>query len=152
MSTSTPPGDRSLPRLLAHLAPRLSPTPFVFLHFPGTARPPPYLPVQLQVQEAEGVTLVTPRSDADANALPGVEHAYPCRLITLEVASSLEAIGLLAAVTESLARAGLSVNAASGFVHDHLFAKEGEASRAMEVLEGLAKNARAGLEKGAAES
>ena len=59
-------------------------------------------------------------------------------MITLEVASSLEAIGFLAAITAALARAGIAVNPVSAFHHDHLFVPEGHADEAMAILRAMA--------------
>jgi hypothetical protein len=55
-------------------------------------------------------------------------------MITLEVNSSLEAVGFLAAITGRLAEAGIPVNPVSGFHHDHLFMPEGRAEEAMAIL------------------
>ena len=51
--------------------------------------------------------------------LHGASQPFASRLITLTVRSSLEAVGLLAAITARLADAGISVNAVSAFHHDH---------------------------------
>jgi uncharacterized protein len=40
---------------------------------------------------------------------------FACRMITLNVHSSLEAVGFLAAITRQLAQAGMGVNPASAF-------------------------------------
>ena len=42
-------------------------------------------------------------------------------MITLDVHSSLESVGFLAAVSARLAAAGIPCNAVSAFHHDHLF-------------------------------
>ena len=51
----------------------------------------------------------------------GLGGVFPCRLITLEVHSALDAVGFLAAVTARLAAEGIGVNPVAGFHHDHLF-------------------------------
>ncbi len=66
-----------------------------------------------------------------------IPYAFPCRWITLRIHSSLEAVGLLAAVTGRLAKAGISVNAVSAYYHDHLFVSPEKAEEAMQILEGL---------------
>ncbi|GAB6059235.1 hypothetical protein JCM31598_23520 [Desulfonatronum parangueonense] len=54
--------------------------------------------------------------EAVGNRTKGIKHC-----ITLEVRSSLSAVGFLALITTRLARAGISVNPLSAFHHDHLF-------------------------------
>ena len=59
-------------------------------------------------------------------------------MITLNIHSSLEAVGFLAAVLPRLATAGISVNAVSAFYHDHLFVPIDRAQEALEILEAMA--------------
>lgn len=63
-------------------------------------------------------------------------------MITCEVHSSLEAVGLLAVVTGRLRDLGMGVNPVSGFFHDHLFVPEGREGEAVEALRGLVGEAR----------
>jgi uncharacterized protein len=70
----------------------------------------------------------------------GLDSAFRYRLITLNVHSSLEAVGLLAAVTTRLAAAGISVNAVSAVYHDHLFVAPGRAEEACGILRDLMVN------------
>jgi hypothetical protein len=86
-------------------------------------------------REAEGMTLIVPRDQATAAGLPA---AFPSRMITLEIASSLEAVGFLAAITAGLAEAGIAVNPVSAFHHDHLFVPEARAEEAMTILRAMA--------------
>ena len=62
-------------------------------------------------------------------------------MISLNVNSSLEAVGFLTAVTEKLAAAGVSVNAVSAFHHDHLFIPAEKADLAISLLNDLAADA-----------
>ncbi len=75
---------------------------------------------------------------ARALAWAGLAASFRCRMITLTVHSSLEAVGFLAAVTARLARAGMGVNPVSAFHHDHLFVPADRADEAMEILRQLA--------------
>ena len=59
-------------------------------------------------------------------------------MITLNVHSSLDAVGFLAAITTRLATAGMGVNPVSGYFHDHLFVPADRADEAMAILEALA--------------
>ena len=55
----------------------------------------------------------------------------------LEIHSSLEAVGFLAAILPPLAAAGIGVNPVSAFHHDHLFVPEQRAAEALAILEAL---------------
>ncbi|QTO37756.1 ACT domain-containing protein [Tessaracoccus sp. MC1865] len=57
--------------------------------------------------------------------------------ITLEVHSSLQAVGLTAAVSTALAGAGISCNMLAGLHHDHLLVPIDSVSNALEILERL---------------
>ena len=135
------PGELSLSRLLASLVPVLSPDTFVFATFPPNTTVPPTLPVQMIFREAEGTTLITTKSVADAEK---IYYAFPSRMITLDVHSSLEAVGFIAVVANELKELGMGVNPVSGYFHDHLFVPEGREEEAMECLRNIAKSAQEG--------
>ena len=59
-------------------------------------------------------------------------------MITLDIHSSLAAVGFLAAVAGHLAGHGMGVNPVSGYYHDHLFVPEDRADDAMRALHALA--------------
>ena len=129
----TAPGERDLGRLLAGLDPVRRPGTYLYVTLRGPA-PAGIAPV-LAFAEAEGVTLVLEAGEARAARLTG---AFPSAWITLRVPSSLEAVGLLAAVTTRLAAAGIPCNAVSAYHHDHLFAPEDRADEALALLALLA--------------
>ena len=58
--------------------------------------------------------------------------------ITLEVHSSLEAVGLTAAVSTTLAQAGISCNMLAGYFHDHLLVPVDRLDDALSLLRRLA--------------
>lgn len=93
-------------------------------------------------REREGVTWIV--TEAQAAEL-GLSGSYPCRMITLNVHSSLEAIGFLAAITTELAKHGISMNAVSAFYHDHLFVAVDKATEALSVLRALSDQRRRAL-------
>ena len=78
--------------------------------------------------------LILEKTQADRCELP---YLYPCRMITLTVHSSLEAVGLLAVVTQALATEDISVNAVSAYYHDHLFVACDRAQDALNCLSQL---------------
>ncbi len=128
-------GDKDLNRLLASLSPEFMVGEFVFSTFPG-ARYGEHAeldPVAV-VLEQEGLTMVLPRPRADAH---GHEYESVFRGITLRVHSSLDAVGLTAAVSRALTAEGISANVVAGYHHDHLFVPARFADRAMAALREL---------------
>ncbi|KAK4507132.1 hypothetical protein PRZ48_000866 [Zasmidium cellare] len=103
------PGQTSLTTLIASMSPTPDPTnkTYVFVTVPAIPIPlPPDL--KMLFYEPEGWTLILPQSVAEAQ---GYEWTFPCKMITLNVHSSLEAVGFLARVTTRLAeRVGTGVN------------------------------------------
>ncbi|MBM1631427.1 ACT domain-containing protein [Sulfitobacter mediterraneus] len=85
-------------------------------------------------REDEGLSLLLPVSVAKAAGLP-VDH--PMRCITLNVYSSLEGVGLTAAVATALAANGIACNMVAAFHHDHAFVPEALGETAMQVLKAL---------------
>ena len=134
------PGETNLAVLLRTLKPKLHASTYVWLTVPRHAAKPP-VPAEeivLSFIEPEGETLVVPRERAEAL---GLEYVYPSKMVTLDVHSSLEAVGFMATISTRLAKEGLSVNPVSGYYHDHLFVKEDEAERAVQLLMELARDA-----------
>lgn len=70
-----------------------------------------------------------------------MDYFFPCRMITLNVTSSLEAVGFMAVIATELSKRGMGVNPVSGFYHDHLFVAVGNEVEAVEALTALAKDA-----------
>jgi hypothetical protein len=66
-------------------------------------------------------------------------YEFPCRMITLNIHSSLEAVGFMARIATELAKHGMGVNPVSGFFHDHLFVPDGREQDAMAVLMEMSK-------------
>ena len=85
-------------------------------------------------REAEGWTVIMGQHVAETHHLA---FTFPCRMITLNVHSSLEAVGFLAAITRALARLQIGVNPVSGFFHDHLFVPVGREAEVMRALEAM---------------
>jgi hypothetical protein len=92
-------------------------------------------------QEAEGTTLIVLESDAKAHQL---DYEFPCRMITLNIHSSLEAVGFIARIATELAKHDMGVNPVAGFYHDHLFVPDGREHDAIAVLNDLAANSEKG--------
>ncbi|GAA4448674.1 ACT domain-containing protein [Novipirellula rosea] len=129
-------GETHLPTLLEKMKPELQTGEFVFCTMAPEAASKLRLSAIGQFLEPEGLTLILAKGEAETN---GLEFAYPCRMITLKIHSSLEAVGFLAAVTDKLAHRGISVNAISAYFHDHLFVPTERAEEAMDVLNDIVK-------------
>lgn len=128
-------GETNLQALVAGMKPQLAPGVLVFATLPPGERAPAGLDPVMLFQEREGRTLVLGEDEAKAAGLAGV---FRCRMITLSIHSSLEAVGFLAAVTARLAAAGMGVNPVSAFFHDHLFVPAERAEEAMRILREMA--------------
>ena len=124
--------ETDLATLIRTMSPRLMPGLFVFATVDTV---PVGLDPIMTFRETEGITLILRQDKAVAASLAWI---FPSRMITLEVQSSLEAVGFLAAITTRLAKEGIAVNPVSGFHHDHLFVPEGRAEEAMAILMAMA--------------
>lgn len=124
-----------LDQILKALEPQLDSEEYVFATFPGAAYGEfgAYSPFAC-VQEEEGLTLVFERSVADSAGIPA---GVVCRRISLTVHSSLEAVGLTAAVAGVLAENNISANMVAGYFHDHVFVPRADAEKALRLLESL---------------
>lgn len=110
-------GETELDTLIASMQPVLHDEVFVFAQCPHNIDLSGVVP-QMQFQEREALSLIVTEKEAESLA---VDYTFRCKMITLNVHSSLDAIGFLARITTELASHGMSVNPVSGFYHDHLF-------------------------------
>jgi hypothetical protein len=90
-------------------------------------------------REPEGLSLLLDEQDLAKSGLP---HAFFCKGISLNVNSSLYAMGFLAAVAEVLAKASMSINIVSAYHRDYLFVPTGRAEEALALLKKLASDAK----------
>ncbi len=84
------------------------------------------------VKEDEAISLVITTDQADDRRIP---YDFAAAWLTLEVHSSLHAVGLTAAVARMLADQGVPCNVLAGFYHDHLLVPAREAERVTAILE-----------------
>lgn len=127
-------GELDLSILLRSLSAKLDDGVYVFVTVSEVDLPASLMP-RMVFKEAEGTTLILLQEEAEAAQL---DYEFPCRMITLNVHSSLEAVGFIARVATELAKHNMGVNPVSGFYHDHLFVPDGRESEAMELLAKLA--------------
>lgn len=120
-------GTTELDKLLGSISPKLIEGDFVFCTVPGELAQYLTLNPVATFIESEGLTLVLPKHKAEEAGLP-FESVF--RQITLTVHSSLEAVGLTAAVSTKLASKGISANMIAAYYHDHVFVQKEKAESA----------------------
>ncbi|MFW1336602.1 ACT domain-containing protein [Vibrio parahaemolyticus] len=125
-------GITDLDELLRSMSPKLMESEFVFCTVSGVLADYIDLNPVATFRESEGLTLVLEKSVAETAGL-SVDGVY-CQ-ITLTVHSSLEAVGLTAAVASKLASKGISANVIAAYYHDHIFVQSGKAEAAVSALE-----------------
>jgi uncharacterized protein len=116
-------GERDLRRILADLKPILSDERYAFEKSDNAVFDTDIFAL---VREEEGVSAIRVR--------PTGEWAR----LSLGVHSSLEAVGLTAALSNALAAAGISANVIAGLNHDHIFVPWELRKDALRVIDGLA--------------
>jgi len=124
--------------LLESLSPELHPDEYVFCSLDCSIADCIKLNPVCIFREKECTTLILSRLQAEAHNL---RYCGVFRQITLNVHSSLEAIGLTAAVSNQLASHNISANVIAGFYHDHIFVPAGNSEAAMTVLNQLSQHA-----------
>jgi hypothetical protein len=125
-------GVKNLGKLLNSISPELIEGEYVFCTVPnGKYCDYQDLSPLASFIEAEGLTLVVPRESADKS---GLEYDGVFRCITLTVHSSLEAVGLTAAVSTKLSEHQISANVIAAYFHDHVFVSSRFAEKALTLL------------------
>ncbi|KAL8752196.1 MAG: hypothetical protein Q9184_005808 [Pyrenodesmia sp. 2 TL-2023] len=131
-------GELSISKLLSTLRLSVHPDTFVFMTLPHEVPPPKSLLMEMCFREDEGCTIITTLASARDHNL---EYIFPCRKITCEVHSSLDAVGFMAALSKRLAERGIGANPVSGYYHDHLFVPHEKIEEAVKALEEMSKEA-----------
>ncbi|MEM9514023.1 MAG: ACT domain-containing protein [Actinomycetota bacterium] len=124
------PGETDLSAMLATLRVERRPDTYTFV---AVEVPTPGLlaAAAAMVDEGELTTLVVPVDAAVRAGLPAVvELAW----LTVAVQSSLEAVGLTAAVSARLAARDIACNVLAGYHHDHLLVPVERATDAIDAL------------------
>ena len=117
--------------MLSSLEIAVSDEVFVFATLASGVMPAGLVP-QMAFTEAEGLSLIITKAQAAAHDL---SYEYESKMITLNIHSSLEAVGFMAHISALLADAGISVNPVAGFYHDHLFVPVAKADEACQILQ-----------------
>lgn len=126
-------GETDLEKLIREMSPELNEGEYVFCTLGAEDNPINFEPIGW-FHEREGVTVILPKAQADRLGLP---YSFISAWITLNIHSSLEAVGLTAAVSQALTRTGISCNIVAAYYHDHLFVPIRDANRALEILQNL---------------
>ena len=130
-------GETNLNTLLASMNPVLLQDTYVFCTFPE-ARYGDYkeaAPIAT-FQESEGLTVVVTKTAADQLAFE-YESTFKC--ISLKIHSSLEAVGLTAAIANRLSEQNISANVIAAYFHDHVFVPQEHAEKALKLLQTISE-------------
>lgn len=125
-------GETNLDKLLKSMEPELSQEQYIFCTFKDAqygdyTKDAPWA----VITEREGLTFIFKKEIADKG---GFQYEGVFKRITLQVHSSLDAVGLTAAVSAKLAEKGISANVIAAFYHDHVFVQTEKAEKAMLAL------------------
>ena len=125
--------------MISGMSPEVRPDRYVFVSTTDSGLGASLIPEAISVfREDEGLSLLIPVNVAEQAKL-SVDQ--PMRCITLNVYSSLEGVGLTAAVSQALADNAIPCNMVAAFHHDHVFVPEGLCDKTMDVLLSLQNNA-----------
>ena len=127
-------GIIGLEELLKSMSPELQKGEFVFCSLPGKFSDYANLNPIASFLESEGLTLILSVEDARQ---AGIEFESSFKQITLNVHSSLDAVGLTAAVATKLTEHEISANVVAAYYHDHIFVQIEKADAALVALKEL---------------
>jgi hypothetical protein len=126
--------------MIAGMTPRLDTETYIFCTLPPSGADQHIILNALATfHEAEGISLILPLGKAISLDLPVTQP--PMSRITLEVYSSLQGVGLTAAVSSALADKGIACNMVAALHHDHVFVPHDRANEAMDILRALQTSA-----------
>lgn len=130
-------GEKNLEILLSSMTGTLVDDVFVFVTLKDKPLPANIRP-RLMFEEEEGTTYILRKQDAEAE---GIAYEFPSRMITLNIHSSLEAVGFMARIATALAKENMGVNPVAAFFHDHIFVPDGREQDALRVLSEISAEA-----------
>lgn len=123
-------GITNLQALIKNMEPILNEGEYVFTTVTDVTAIPRNMAV-CEMREKEGTTVVLSKKDAEQLELP---FEFIASWITLNIHSSLEAVGLTAAFATALGENQISCNVIAGYYHDHIFVDKKDETKAMNVL------------------
>ncbi len=126
-------GETNLQKLLDTMQPKLNAGEYVFCTIKNLDLVDAKKIISF-FKEDEGYTIIIQKELADELQL---SYTSIFGWITLTVYSSLEAVGLTAAISTALSTNGISCNVVAANFHDHIFVPIKDAEKAMEVLNNI---------------
>ena len=130
------PGETNLVHLIKNMQPELKADEFVFASIGKEKIINKNLNPICTFMEEEGVSIIIKRDEADIN---NIQYESIFKMITLNIHSSLNAVGFLSVITSELAKHNISVNPVSAYYHDHLFVPAARAEQVVTILNQLKK-------------
>ncbi len=127
-------GIVELEALLKSMSPELAQGEYVFCSVEGKLADYLHLEPLSFFREPEGLTLIV---SVEVAQKEGLNFESRFKQIMLRVHSSLNAVGLTAAVSGKLAAHGISANVVAAYYHDHIFVPAERATDAMHALSEL---------------
>jgi len=125
-------GEKNLEKLISSMTPVLLDKEYVYGTLEGTSMSLlESLKPMGTFHEAEGLTVILEKQEADEHH---IEYQGVFRCITLNVHSSLDAVGLTAAVATKLTQLNISANVVAAYYHDHIFVAVKDADNALAGL------------------
>jgi hypothetical protein len=123
-------GEMNLQTLIKNMEPILNDGEYVFVSLSSIESIPNDMIIST-MREKEGMTVVLSKSDAESRDL---KYEFVAAWISLNIHSSLEAVGLTAAFSSELGKGDISCNVIAGYYHDHIFVDTEDKEKAMEIL------------------
>ena len=128
--------ETDLDKLIKGMTPKLNDGAYVFVTLKDVSQIDRNDTI-CEFKEEEGITVVIEKNKAD---LLKLDYEFVLSWITLMIHSSLEAVGLTAAISTALTNHNISCNVIAGYYHDHLFVSKQDSEKAVRVLIDLSKS------------
>ncbi len=87
--------------------------------------------MQATFKEREGLAVIAPKDILEAK---GIKYEGPFAKITIDVHTSLDMVGLTAALATELAKNDISANVVAAYFHDHIFVQYDLRQKAMDAI------------------
>ncbi len=123
-------GETNLIKLIKEMQPVLNSGEYVFSTVESSINMS-QKDILCEFKEKEGISVVIEKKIADKLKL---HYDFIASWITLEVHSSLDAVGLSALISTELAKHTISCNIIAGFFHDHIFVAIKDGPKAIKIL------------------